>query len=117
MATMCADAGLHIPPPQAAFYLYPDFGPWRVHLLSRHGVSTSTALARLLVQRYGAVTLPGTAFGDRPSTLTLRLATARIYGKCADQQQGALDAANPLTHPPIATALARLTEILADLTS
>ena len=117
MADICSGAGLHVPPPQAAFYLYPDFGPWQDHLQSRHGVTTSTALARLLVERYGAVTLPGTAFGDRPGTLKLRLATARLYGDTADQQETALAATDPLTHPPIATALARLTEVLADLTS
>jgi len=117
MATLCADAGLLVPPPQAAFYLYPDFGPWRDYLQSRYGVSTSTGLARLLLQRYGAVTLPGTAFGDQPATLTLRLATARIYGNSAGQQEAALAAPDPLTHPPIAAALARLNEILASLTT
>jgi aspartate aminotransferase len=117
MATLCADAGLLVPQPQAAFYLYPDFGPWRGHLQSRHGVSTSTGLARLLLQRYGAVTLPGTAFGDQPATLTLRLATARIYGNGADEQEAALAASDPLTHAPIAAALARFGEVLASLTT
>jgi aspartate aminotransferase len=115
VADVCTDAGLLVPPPQAAFYLYPDFGPWRDYLQSRYRVSTSAGLARLLLQQYGAVTLPGTAFGDRPGTLTLRLATARIYGNNADQQEAALATPVPLTHPPIATALARLKEILANL--
>jgi len=115
VATLCADAGLRIAPPQAAFYLYPDFGPWRDHLQSRHGVATSAGLARLLVQRFGAVTLPGTAFGDRPSTLALRLATARLYGDTADEQETALAAADPLAHPPIAAALTQFKEILASL--
>jgi hypothetical protein len=115
MAALCADAGLLVRPPQASFYLYPDFGPWRDHLQARYGVTTSPGLARLLVQRYGAVTLPGTAFGDRPATLTLRLATARIYGNTADQQEAALAAAGPLKHPPLAAALTRFKEILADL--
>src|SRR5215469_10783232 len=80
VADVCTKAGLVVPPPQGAFYLYPDFGPWRQSLQVRHGVTTSAGLARLLAQRFGAVTLPGTAFGDRSSTLTLRLATARLYG-------------------------------------
>jgi aspartate aminotransferase len=116
MTTLCTDAGLIVRPPQAAFYLYPDFGPWRDHLQSRHGITTSQGLARMLLQRYGAVILPGTAFGDRPATLTLRLATARIYGNTADQQEAALAAADPLAHPPIATALAQFKEILVSLT-
>ena len=66
-------------------------------------------------QRYGVVTLPGTVFGDRPGNLTLRLATSRIYGNSADQQEKALEAADPLRHAPYG-ALARLAEILADLT-
>jgi aspartate aminotransferase len=115
IADACADAGLIVPPPQAAFYLFPDFGPWRGYLQSRYGVSTSAGLARLLLQRYGAVTLPGAAFGDRPSTLTLRLATARLYGNSADQQETALAAPDPLTHAPVAAALAQFKEILADL--
>jgi aspartate aminotransferase len=117
MADVCTDACVLVPSPQAAFYLYPDFAPWRDYLQSRYGVSTSAGLARLLLQRYGAVTLPGTAFGDRPGNLTLRLATARIYGNSADQQEAALEAADPLRHAPVAAALARLTEILADLTA
>jgi aspartate aminotransferase len=117
MADVCTDAGLLVPSPQAAFYLYADFGPWRDYLQSRYGVSTSAGLARLLLKRYGAVTLAGTAFGDRPGNLTLRLATARIYGTSADQQEKALAAADPLSHAPVAAALARLTEILADLTA
>jgi aspartate aminotransferase len=117
VADACTDAGLVVPQPQAAFYLYPDFGPWRDYLQSRYGVSTSAGLARLFLQRYGAVTLPGTAFGDRPGTLTLRLATARIYGNSADQQEAALTAPDPLAHPPIATALASFREILASLTT
>lgn len=101
----------------AQFYLYPDFSPWRSHLQSQHGVTTSTDLARLLLQRYGAVTLPGTAVGDQPAALTLRLATARIYGTSADEQKAALAAPDPATHPPIAAALARLGEVLASLTT
>jgi aspartate aminotransferase len=117
MARACTDAGLFVPRPQAAFYLYPDFGPWRGDLQSRYAVSSSPGLARLLSQRYGAVTLPGTAFGDRPSALTIRLATARLYGDSADQQEAALAAEDPLTHPPIAAALAQFKELLANLTT
>jgi aspartate aminotransferase len=116
IAAVCINAGLLVPAPQGGFYLYPDFGPWRRHLQSRHGVTTSTGLARLLARRYGAVTLPGTAFGDRPATLTLRLATARIYGDTPAEQEAALTAPDPLTHPPVAAAVAQIQDILASLT-
>ena len=115
-AAACQDAGLLVPTPQAGFYLYPDFDPWRLHLRSEYGVTTSAGLARLLMRRYGVATLPGSVFGDHPHKLTLRLATALIYGDTPGQQLAALAAADPLNHPPITAALGRLGEILTDLT-
>jgi aspartate aminotransferase len=115
IARMCADAGLITPPPQAGFYVYPDFEPWRDHLRSRHQVTTSADLARLLLQRYGAATLPGSAFGEPPAALRLRLATALLYGDTAEQQEAVLAAPDPTTLPWIATTLTRLGQILTDL--
>jgi aspartate aminotransferase len=115
-ASVCQRAGLLVPVPQAAFYLYPDFDPWRFHLRADHGVTTSAGLARLLLRRYGAATLPGSAFGDHGNELRLRLATALLYGESPDQQEAALAVPDPLSHPPIGAALGRLAEILSDLT-
>jgi aspartate aminotransferase len=115
VAGLCAAAGLDVPQPQAAFYVYPDFEPWRVHLARRHGVTTSEGLAGLLLERYGAGTLPGSAFGERPVALRLRLATGLLYGETGEQQEAALAAPDPLALPWIAAELARLGEILADL--
>jgi aspartate aminotransferase len=115
VAGVCAAAGLVVPPPQAGFYVYPDFDPWRDHLQNRYQVTTSAGLARLLMHRYGAATLPGSAFGERPGALRLRLATALLYGDTPDQQEAALAASDPTTLPSIAAALTRLSEILTDL--
>ena len=115
VARVCTGAGLIVAPPQAGFYVYPDFEPWRDHLRSRHQVTTSTGLARLLLRRYGAATLPGSVFGDPPAALRLRLATALLYGDTPDQQEAALAAPNPTALPPIAAALTQLRNILADL--
>jgi aspartate aminotransferase len=115
VAGLCAAAGLDVPPPQAAFYVYPDFEPWRGHLARRHGVTTSAGLAGLMLERYGAGTLPGSAFGERPVALRLRLATGLLYGETDEQQEAALAAPDPLALPWIAAELARLGEILADL--
>jgi aspartate aminotransferase len=115
VARICAAAGLLVPPPQAAFYVYPDFEPWREHLRARHGVTTGAALARLLLERYGAGTLPASAFGEHPAALRLRLATGLLYGDTQHQQAAALTAPDPLTLPWIAAALARLHQILTDL--
>jgi aspartate aminotransferase len=115
VAGICAAAGLDVQPPQAAFYVYPDFEPWREHLARRHGVATSEDLAGLLLERYGAGTLPGSAFGESPAALRLRLATGLLYGDTDEKQEAALAAPDPLALPWIAAELARLEEILADL--
>jgi aspartate aminotransferase len=115
VAAILAAAGLDVPAPQAAFYVYPDFEPWRVHLARRHGVSTSAGLAGLLLERYGAGTLPGSAFGESTRRLRLRVATGSLYGESENEQEAALAAPDPLALPWIADQLDRLAEILADL--
>lgn len=113
-AGICADAGLTAPTPQASFYLYPDFEPWRGWLHTR-GVHSGQQLATHLISRYGMGTLPASAFGEGEHVLRLRLATAMIYGDTDAQREAALTAPDPLVLPPIAAALARLGEVLADL--
>jgi len=109
-------AGASVPPPQAAFYLYPDLGPARDRLRGRHGVTTSDGLAALLLQRYGAGVLPGSAFGDDPAALRLRVATGLLYGETDRQRETALASPAPLGVPWIAASLARIEEVLTDLT-
>jgi aspartate aminotransferase len=115
VARRCAAAGLDVAPPQAAFYVYPDFGPWREQLQTRFGVETGEDLAALLLNSYGAGTLPGSAFGESASCLRLRLATGLLYGDTDDQREQALAAADPLRLPWISAALTRFSDILADL--
>ena len=74
-----------------------------------------TGVARLLPDRYGAATLPATAFGEHPSALRQRLATGLLYGETREQRDAALTATNPLTLPWIANALIWLQEVLTDL--
>ncbi len=114
-ARVCAEAGLDVAPPQAAFYLYPDFAPWRGHLRGKFGVSTGADLAALLLDRYGAGSLPGSAFGESASSLRLRLATGLLYGDTDGQREQALAAPDPLTLPWISAAMTRLADILADI--
>ena len=101
-ARICIAAGLDLAPPQAAFYLYPDFAPWRRHLSTKFGVVTGADLASLLLNRYGAGTLPASAFGEEPSALRLRLATGLLYGDTDDQREAAL-----ASHRPARAALDR----------
>ena len=114
VARACTAAGLDVAPPQAAFYLYPDFAPWR-EPLRRLGVSTGADLATLLLNRYGAGSLPGSAFGECATSLRLRLATGLLYGDTDEQRAAALAAADPLTLPWIAAALSGIEDMLADL--
>ena len=108
-------AGLAVPPPQAAFYLYPDFEPWREHLRERAGLRTGAQLAGHLLDGYGMGALPASAFGEDERALRLRLATGLLYGDTDDQREQALAAADPVALPWIAAALDRLSEVLAAL--
>ena len=115
MAATFAAAGVTVPAPQAAFYTYPDFAPWREHLARRHGVVTGADLAGHLLDVYGMGVLPASAFGERESALRLRVATGLLYGETEEERECALAAPDPLALPWIAAALARLAEVLADL--
>ena len=114
-ARLCADAGLEVAMPQAAFYLYPDFGPWREHLRCRFGIQTGADLSALLLDRYGAGTLPGSAFGESAGCLRLRLATGLLYGDTDEQREEALASADPLRLPWIGAAMTRFSDVLTDL--
>jgi aspartate/methionine/tyrosine aminotransferase len=69
--------GVPCPRPAGGFYLYPDFSPWRA-ALQRRGVTTSTELARHLLDVFDIATLPGSAFNEAPDALRLRLATSLL---------------------------------------
>jgi aspartate/methionine/tyrosine aminotransferase len=74
------EMGISCPRPAGAFYLYPDFAPFR-EALGAQGISSSETLARSLLDEFDIATLPGTAFGDRPEALRLRLATSMLYAR------------------------------------
>ncbi len=128
-----AALGVPCPRPAGAFYLYPDFAPWRQPLLQR-GIGTSEELARYLLDEWDIATLPGTAFGEQPEALRLRLATSMLYSSeeahPAQEREAALwrllaradelsptgDAHDPaLPLPALEHAQARLTEFIRSL--
>lgn len=76
--TTLTTLGIPCPRPAGAFYLYPDFAPWRSALNSK-GVSTSQELAHYLLNEWDIATLPGVVFGEKPEVLRLRLATSMLY--------------------------------------
>jgi aspartate aminotransferase len=116
VALRFAACGAAVPPPQAAFYLYPDFSPLADVLLERHGITSDKGLASVLLHRYGVCVLPGSAFGEDGGRLRLRVATAMLYGDTGTERTAALNSADPCSLPWIAASLARLEEVLADLT-
>ena len=116
VARTFAAAGAAVPAPQAAFYLYPDFSPLADVLLGRHGITSDEGLAGMLLREYGVGVLPGSAFGEDGGRLRLRVATAMLYGDTDDQRLAALNSTDPCSLPWIAASLARLEEVLADLT-
>lgn len=71
-------AGVRCPQPAGAFYVYPDFAPWRDQLATR-GVTTSADLANHLLDEWDIATLPASDFGEAPEALRLRLATSMLY--------------------------------------
>lgn len=114
MADRFRAAGLPVPAPQAAFYLYPDFNPWREWLRARHQVRTGADLAAVLLERYGAGVLPASAFGEDPAALRVRVATGLLYGDTDEQREETLAAADPVALPWVAAALDRIGAMLAD---
>jgi aspartate/methionine/tyrosine aminotransferase len=73
---------VHYPELHGAFYLYPSFDNFR-EKLNKRAVRSSEQLAGDLLDRFQIATLPGTAFGDDPEHLTLRLATCDFDGQAA----------------------------------
>jgi aspartate/methionine/tyrosine aminotransferase len=125
-------AGVECERPAGAFYLYPDFAPWR-GALAAQDIASSMELARHLLDNWGIATLPGMAFGDAPEALRLRLATSLLYGNDtvpADERDAALwalleradelpapeaEGAADLALPLLARAEVRLAEFVAAL--
>jgi aspartate aminotransferase len=116
VASLLTSAGVAVRPPAGAFYLYPDFGAHR-GALGRRGVTTSAELAALLLRDYGIGTLPGSEFGDPATALRLRIATSRLYGEAAWQQEEALASDDPVALPWIADALDWLRQALTAVTA
>ncbi|WP_159940135.1 MULTISPECIES: pyridoxal phosphate-dependent aminotransferase [unclassified Nocardiopsis] len=110
-----ARAGAAVARPRAAFYLYPDFEPFRGRLAARHGVTTGSELAGLLLERFGMGVLPAVEFGEGSDALRVRVATSLLYGDTEERRYASLAATDPLALPWIRSHLDRLDEVLAQL--
>ena len=71
--------GLNCPEPEGAFYLFPDFEPFREQLASRN-IRTSNDLATRLLEDAKVAVLPGAAFYMLPGHLSVRLSPVDYNG-------------------------------------
>ena len=76
------EAGIWVPLPEGAFYLFPNFEPFR-ELLKTRGIKTSTQLCEALLEDTGVAILPGSVFGRPEEELTARLAYVEFDGSRA----------------------------------
>src|SRR5437588_1250335 len=72
-----ADLVVPCPRPAGGFYLYPDFSPWRSSFAAM-GIKTGSELMHYLLEEWNIATLPGSAFGEPPESLRLRLSTSLL---------------------------------------
>jgi aspartate aminotransferase len=70
--------GLDCPTPSGGFYTWPDFGQQMAE-----SCASSDELSRFLLEQHGVVTLAGTAFGESPDVLRLRLSGCDYDGEIA----------------------------------
>ena len=72
-------AGIDVPTPQGAFYLFPDFKKYRKKLAHKK-IKTSRDLCEKLLMEAGVAILPGEVFGRPPEELTARLSYVDFDG-------------------------------------
>ncbi|MFQ5864227.1 MAG: pyridoxal phosphate-dependent aminotransferase [bacterium] len=73
------EAGVAVPEPQGAFYLFPDFSSFRERLKS-HGITTSEEFCQHLLDETGVAVLAGSVFGRPPEELSARIAYVDFDG-------------------------------------
>jgi aspartate aminotransferase len=88
-------AGVALSPPQGAFYLFPDFSPFRERFGKRN-IYTSEQFCKLLLESTGVAILPGTHFGRPQNELTARLAYVDFDGARALEAAEQYSASKPL---------------------
>jgi aspartate aminotransferase len=81
--------GAEVLRPEGAFYLFPDFSPFRERLATR-GITTSAEFCERLLEDTGVAVLPGSDFGRPADELTIRISYVDFNGAAA--LQGAVDA-------------------------
>lgn len=95
-AAVLAAAGVKVHAPEGAFYLFPDFSPFR-KTLARRGIVSSAQLAERLLLSCGVATLAGIDFHRSPRELTLRLSYVNFNGSRTLEASARIGLARPIT--------------------
>lgn len=115
----CADAleraGLKVAPPVGAFYLFPDFGAFRLALRAK-GINTSAQLCEQLLVDTGVATIPGSSCGRPESELTLRMAYVDFDGERVLEAIDRDDPETELDEPFLREHCSRVTEAIDRVT-
>ena len=104
--------GLNCPEPEGAFYLFPDFEPFREQLAARK-IGTSPELATRLLEDAKVALLPGTAFYMPPDHLSVRVAPVDYDGSGFLEFDGADE--QDLTFPSGEDAVRRIGSFLQNV--
>ena len=115
---------LSMPKPSGGYYVYPSFNAYR-NQLEKIGITTSEQLQDYLLEKYQIATLAGSAFGDTPENLCLRLSST--FMDCLPEEnaqqlwQAFLNTNNrdgfvaAQTHPELFTVIKRFGEFTKSL--
>lgn len=78
-ARILIEKGVALSYPDGAFYLFPDFTPFRDVLYNR-GIKTSEQMCQRILEDTGVAILPGSDFGRPPEEFTARIAYVDFDG-------------------------------------
>ena len=114
------DLGIDCPRPTGGFYIYASFKKWS-NQLSKKGIISCTSLSEYLLDRHKIATLPGSAFGDDPENLCLRISSSYLDMETDETAKKILDIYNDGTdeksfindhHPRLKLFLSKMNDFL-----
>ncbi|OPY51272.1 MAG: Aspartate aminotransferase [Methanosaeta sp. PtaU1.Bin060] len=76
---LLSDAGVRLHSPEGAFYMFPDFSPFK-GAMAKRGIGDSEALCEQLLHETGIAMLPGTSFERPRKELTTRISYINFAG-------------------------------------
>ncbi|MFT8987907.1 MAG: pyridoxal phosphate-dependent aminotransferase [Bifidobacterium psychraerophilum] len=115
MHRIMVEAGASCRTPSGAFYIYPTFqGSSFARSLD---VTDDTSLSRVLFERFGIAVLPGSAFGDLPERMGLRVVTSMIYGDSDEERLDTLHSSDPLESDSVRNGLERVRDVFLGVPS